>query len=408
MAKKLTENGEKATPQQMEILRKFSGWGGLGKAFNENPNGAYGEINKTPRILKELLGEEAYNNAIESANSSYYTPTHIIDTLWDIAEKLGFKGGRILEGSAGIGNIIAQIPTHISENSNIHAVEKDPTAGSILSLLYPDAKVDIQGFEETSIPNGSIDLAITNVPFVTGLRVWDTTSDKDLSKKFHDIHNFCIAKNIRKLREGGIGIFISSNGTLDNSQQIRNWVVNDGNADFIGAFRLNNKTFLGTSVTSDIIVVRKRVNGKKSAKAIDVSEVSGERIAEFNTGEVKKVKGKMIPVIKDLPMDYNKYFIEHPEKMAGVMEFAFEHGDTYRPTTKQLYPTKDKPQDKLLEEFVNSFSIDTEEQAQILIMNKVLIIPFTKNWAAMLRKVVWLSAMENFVLRNMGKPYHSN
>ena len=364
LAKKLTENGEKATPQQMEVLRKFSGWGGLGKAFNENPNGAYGEVNKTPRILKELLGEEAYNNAIESANSSYYTPTHIIDTLWDIAEKLGFKGGRILEGSAGIGNIIAQIPTHISENSNIHAVEKDPTAGSILSLLYPDAKVDIQGFEETFIPNGSIDLTITNVPFVTGLRVWDTTSDKDLSKKFHDIHNFCIAKNIRKLREGGIGIFISSNGTLDNSQQIRNWVVNEGNADFIGAFRLNNKTFLGTSVTSDIIVVRKRVNGKKSAKAIDVSEVSGERIAEFNTGEVKNVKGKMIPVIKDLPMDYNKYFIEHPEKMAGVMEFAFEHGDTYRPTTKQLYPTKDKPQDKLLEEFVNSFSIDTEEQAQ--------------------------------------------
>lgn len=364
LAKKLTENGEKATPQQMEVLRKFSGWGGLGKAFNENPNGAYGEVNKTPRILKELLGEEAYNNAIESANSSYYTPTHIIDTLWDIAEKLGFKGGRILEGSAGIGNIIAQIPTHISENSNIHAVEKDPTAGSILSLLYPDAKVDIQGFEETPIPNGSIDLTITNVPFVTGLRVWDTTSDKDLSKKFHDIHNFCIAKNIRKLREGGIGIFISSNGTLDNSQQIRNWVVNEGNADFIGAFRLNNKTFLGTSVTSDIIVVRKRVNGKKSAKAIDVSEVSGERIAEFNTGEVKNVKGKMIPVIKDLPMDYNKYFIEHPEKMAGVMEFAFEHGDTYRPTTKQLYPTKDKPQDKLLEEFVNSFSIDTEEQAQ--------------------------------------------
>ena len=364
LAKKLTENGEKATPQQMEILRKFSGWGGLGKAFNENPNGAYGEINKTPRILKELLGEEAYNNAIESANSSYYTPTHIIDTLWDIAENLGFKGGRILEGSAGIGNIIAQIPTHINENSNIHAVEKDPTAGSILSLLYPDAKVDIQGFEETSIPNGSIDLAITNVPFVTGLRVWDTTSDKDLSKKFHDIHNFCIAKNIRKLREGGTGIFISSNGTLDNSQQIRNWVVNDGNADFIGAFRLNNKTFLGTSVTSDIIVVRKRVDGKKSAKAIDVSEVSGERIAEFNTGEVKNVKGKMIPVIKDLPMDYNKYFIEHPERMAGVMEFAFEHGDTYRPTTKQLYPTKDKPQGKLLEEFVNSFSIDTEEQAQ--------------------------------------------
>ena len=361
LANELIENGEKATPQQMAALRKFSGWGGLGKAFNETVNGYYGEVNKTPRKLKELLGEEAYNNAIESANSSYYTPAHVIDTLWDIAEKLGFKGGNILEGSAGIGNIIGQIPTHLSENSNIHAVEKDPTAGGMLSLLYPEAKVDIQGFEETYIPNGSIDLAITNVPFVTGLRVWDTTSDKDLSKKFHDIHNFCIAKNVRKLREGGIGIFISSNGTLDNSQKLCDWVVSEGNADFIGAFRLNNKTFLGTSVTSDIIVIRKRVNGKKSANAIDVSTVTGERTAEFNTGEVKNVKGEMIPVIKDLSMDYNKYFVEHPENMAGEMDFAFEHGETYRATTKGLYPVQDKPQDKLLKDFVNSFAAKQEQ-----------------------------------------------
>ena len=361
LAKELIENGEKATPQQMAILRKFSGWGGLGKAFNETVNGYYGEVNKTPRKLKELLGEEAYNNAIESANSSYYTPAHVIDTLWDIAEKLGFKGGNILEGSAGIGNIIGQIPTHLSENSNIHAVEKDPTAGGMLSLLYPEAKVDIQGFEETYIPNGSIDLAITNVPFVTGLRVWDTTSDKDLSKKFHDIHNFCIAKNVRKLREGGIGIFISSNGTLDNSQKLCDWVVSEGNADFIGAFRLNNKTFLGTSVTSDIIVIRKRVNGKKSTNAIDVSTVTGERTADFDTGETKRAGKGYIPVIKHLSMDYNKYFIEHPENMAGEMAFAFEHGETYRATTKGLYPAEDKPQDKLLKDFVNSLTAKQEQ-----------------------------------------------
>lgn len=361
LANELIENGEKATPQQMAVLRKFSGWGGLGKAFNETVNGYYGEVNKTPRKLKELLGEEAYNNAIESANSSYYTPAHVIDTLWDIAEKLGFKGGNILEGSAGIGNIIGQIPTHLSENSNIHAVEKDPTAGSMLSLLYPEAKVDIQGFEETYIPNGSIDLAITNVPFVTGLRVWDTTSDKDLSKKFHDIHNFCIAKNVRKLREGGIGIFISSNGTLDNSQKLCDWVVSEGNADFIGAFRLNNKTFLGTSVTSDIIVIRKRVNGKKSTNAIDVSTVTGERTADFDTGETKRAGEGYIPVIKHLSMAYNKYFIEHPENMAGEMAFAFEHGETYRATTKGLYPAKDKPQDKLLKDFVNSLTAKQEQ-----------------------------------------------
>ena len=301
------------------------------------------------------MSTEAYQEAVMSANSAYYTPAYVVDTLWDIVTQMGFKGGYILEGSAGIGNILGQMPTNISEHSDIHAIEIDGTSGGILSLLYPDAKVEIQGFEQTRIPNGSVDLAITNVPFVTGLRVNDTTGDKDLSKKFHNIHDFCIAKNVRKLREGGLGIFITSNGTLDNSKKLRDWIVGEGGADFVGAFRMHNKTFGGTGVTSDIVVIRKRVNGQKSVHAIDVSDVSGERMAEYDTGETRKVKGKEIPVIKQLSMDYNRYFIEHPENMAGEMHFAFEKGDTFRPTSKGLYPKQNKKQEEMLAEFVRSF-----------------------------------------------------
>lgn len=356
LANDLVESGEKATPEKMRVLRKFSGWGGLGKAFSIG----------TPISLKlqQMLGAEAYEQAVMSANSAYYTPAYVIDTLWDVAKQLGFKGGNVLEGSAGIGNIIGQMPMEISDNSHIQAVEIDGTSGNILSLLYPEANVEIQGFEKTRVPNGSVDLAITNVPFVTGLRVNDTTGDSDLSKKFHNIHDFCIAKNVRKLREGGIGIFISSNGTLDNSQKLRDWLVSDGKADVIGAFRLNNKTFGGTGVTSDIIVIRKRVGGKVSPNAIDVSTVTGERSVDYNTGEEKKIKGTYVPVIKHLSMDYNKYFIEHPEMMAGKMEFAFEHGDTYRATSKGLYPTSDKQQEKMLQDFVNSFA-HMKDEAQV-------------------------------------------
>ena len=355
LAKQLLESGEQATEKQMQTLRKFSGWGGLGKAFSE---GTYYAPNLIAKRLRELLGEAAYQEAVMSANSAYYTPAYVVDTLWDIAEQMGFKGGNILEGSAGIGNILGQMPTHISERSNIHAIEIDGTSGGILSLLYPDAKVEIQGFEETRIANGSVDLAITNVPFVTGLRVNDTTGDKDLSKKFHNIHDFCIAKNVRKLREGGLGIFITSNGTLDNSKKLRDWIVNEGGADFVGAFRMHNKTFGGTGVTSDIIVIRKRVNGKKSANAIDVSTVTGERMAEYDTGETRKVKGQIVPVVKQLSMDYNQYFVEHPENMAGEMHVAFEKGDTFRPTSKGLYPKQEKKQEQMLAEFVQSFTAE--------------------------------------------------
>lgn len=363
LAQKLLRSGEQATPRQMAVLRKFSGWGGLGKAFTQSSWG-FGD-DTPPKKLRKLLGNEAYQQAVMSANSSFYTPTHIIDSLWDIATQLGFKGGNILEGSAGIGNILAQMPTEISDRSDIHAVEIDNTAGGILSLLYPDAQVDIQGFEQTRIENGSVDLAITNVPFVTGLKVKDESGDKDLSSKFGNIHDFCIAKNVRKLKPGGIGIFITSSGTLDKSQKLRDWVINQGDSDFIGAFRLNNNTFGGTSVTSDILVVRRRVNGQKSANAIDVGSTSGERVASFDTGETRKVDGKEKPVIKSLSLDYNKYFQDHPEMMAGKMKFGFEEGDTYRPTSMGLFPARGLNQKNMLTDFVNSFASMKEDNAPV-------------------------------------------
>lgn len=352
---RLIESGEPATPEDMSVLRKFSGWGGLGEAFSEMIGGPYGSINPINKRLRELLSPEAYEAANMSRNSAYYTPAPVIDAMWDVARAMGFRGGNVLEGSAGIGNIIGLMPTDMSERSDIHAVEIDETTGNILSLLYPDANVEVKGFEKTFVPNGSVDLAITNVPFVTGLRVMDETGDKDLSRKFHDIHDFCIAKNVRKLKEGGIGIFISSSGTLDsaNSAKLRTWLVNDGGADVVGAFRMHNQTFGGTGATSDIIVIRKRVNGKKSVNAIDVSGTLPIRTVKYNTGETKRGSNEVI--VKDLALDVNKHFVEHPEDMAGEMAFAFEKGETYRATSKGLYPSKSINQEQRLSEWAQQF-----------------------------------------------------
>ena len=150
-------SGETATPEQMGVLRRFSGWGGLGAAFNEASRDW--KQRERNRRMRELLGEEAYGQAVLSSKSAYYTPASVVDALWDIAAKLGYKGGSVLEGSAGIGNILGQMPTEMSGRSDIRAIEIDSTSGGILSLLYPDAQVEIQGFEQTRIPNGSVVLA---------------------------------------------------------------------------------------------------------------------------------------------------------------------------------------------------------------------------------------------------------
>lgn len=349
LMRNLMERGETIpSAKEMQTLRKYSGWGGLGTFFNN-------ESSTENKTLRELLDADEYNAAAMSINSAYYTPASVIDSLWDAADKLGFNGGRILEGSAGIGSIIGAMPESISEQSSIEAVEIDSVSGNILKLLYPDAKVHIQGFQDTNIKNGSVDLAVTNVPFVTGLHVYDKY-DKDLSKKFKNIHDFCIAKNIRKLREGGLGIFITSNGTLDKSRKLREWIIGPGSADVIGAFRLNNATFGGTNVTSDIIIVRKRIGNKRSTDAIDVLNTAVVRSGEYESGEQRwdKKLGQFIREVKTVVMEYNSYFQQHPENMAGEMAFAYEKGDTFRPGSVGLYPTKDKDQNTQLQEWIKT------------------------------------------------------
>ncbi len=352
--RQLQESGAEATPEQMEILSRYSGWGGMRTYFNSNQVRIPGS---DAAKLKQLLTDEEYNDAVMSLNSAYYTPAEVINTLWDVAAQLGFKGGNILEVYAGTGNILGLMPEGISSNSNIEAVEIDSVSGSILSYLYPDAKTHVQGFEKTDIPNGSVDLAITNVPFVTGLNVKDPI-DKDLSRKFKDIHNFCIAKNVRKLREGGIGIFITSNGTLDKSKQLREWLVSrEGNADVIGAFRLNNRTFEGAPVTSDIIVVRKRVGGAPSSAAIDVLGTTTTKVVPVKVDEkFNKKTGQYEDVTREVALDYNTYFQQHPENMGGEMAVAGEKGDTFRPASIGLYPVKGIDQGERMRQWVATFS----------------------------------------------------
>ena len=344
LSKEILNEGREATQAEKAILAQWTGWGGLGAAFNE--------YSAPYATLRMLLTEDELREANESRLTAYYTPAKIIDQIWDAVSALGFKGGNILEGSAGIGSMLARMPKGISDVSNIQAVEIDGITGGILSLLYPDADVHIKGFQNTKVAPGSVSLAITNVPFVTGLKVHDDTGFSDLSRKFgKNIHDFCIAKNVRTLAPNGLGVFITSIGTLDKSRDLRLWLTDKdgGNSDVVGAFRLNNETFIGASVTSDIIIVRKRgENGEKLADAINITETTPVR-----TGKYTDYSGERATT-REVALSYNDYFVQHPENMGGEMKLAFENGATYRATSAGLYPTPNIDQDKLLTAWVRS------------------------------------------------------
>lgn len=325
LMKQLKQSGKQATEADMKVLRQYTGWGGLVEIFNHKDH-------KYHETLKEILTKEEYESAKQSTTTSFYTPPVVTNGLWKIIERLGFRGGNILEPSAGIGNIFSLIPQSIAEKSNLRAIELDKVTGGILSLLYPDAKVDVKGYQEVlDIPNHSMDLVFTNVPF-GNMKVYDS-ADRDISKSFN-IQDYFIAKSVRKLKAGGIGVFIASTSTLDsNNTTIREWLATEGNCDVIDAVRLNDETFkdtAGTSVTSDIIIVRKRDGSDSSSYSKNRQIRKVERVREMEYHDEKTGE------TKTLTLDYNGYFVANPNRLTGEMRLGAEEGDNYRPSTQRL------------------------------------------------------------------------
>lgn len=337
----LEEEGrlENATPEEQKILASYSSWGGLGVYFG---NSAQSKVDE----LREVLTDEEFEDAVSSLSSGYFTPPHIVKGMWDVLRHLGFKGGRVFEGSAGVGGMLTLMPSDMLKNSSIRAVEKDSLTAKILKALHPDADVFSGGIEDVNAAPSSVDVAITNVPFVSGVRPVDKRNT-DLTRLNLDLHDFAIAKNVRLLAPGGIGIFMTTSLSLDKGQKLKEWLNTNGEADVLGAFRFNNETFAGAPVTTDVIVIRKRDKGKVSPHAVRVLDNHVERVVSYVDEKTREEK--------PLQVSYNNYFYEHPEFMGGRMFAGAEKGDTFRPSSIGLYPDPNIDQKLQWEKWVATF-----------------------------------------------------
>lgn len=288
LLKHLESEDRNATKEEQDILSRYVGWGGISDAFDERKDNWKKERNQ----LKELLSEQEYKDASHSTLSSFYTPNIAIDGIYNALSKFGFEKGNILEPSCGIGNFFGRIPTEF-ENSKLYGIELDSISGRIAKKLYPNAKIEINGYEESKINDNLFDVAIGNVPFGS-----NTIYDKRYKDKFL-IHDYFFQKTLDKVRSGGIIAFITTDGTLDKKNtRVREYIAK--RAEFLGAIRLPNNTFSGnanTKVTSDIIFLKKRDELK-----LDVSDENWIYTSEYEDG-----------------ITINNYYIDNPEMMLGKM-----------------------------------------------------------------------------------------
>lgn len=278
-----------ATKEEQEILAKYNGWGGISKVFEENVPEEWKEQAET---LKQLLTDEEYRQAKGSVVNAFYTEPFIIDSIYKGLERLGFKGGNILEPSAGVGNFIGRLPENL-KNSKFTAVELDSISARILKQLYQKERVYNQGYEQTQLQDNFYDIAISNVPFGNY-----GVFDKDYNKLNFKIHDYFFAKSLDKVRANGVVAFITTKGTMDKmSPEVREYLAK--RANLLGAIRLPSSAFkkvANTDVTTDIIFLQKR-----------------EQVREELPEWVNSVE-----YFDDVYL--NQYFVDHPEMIMGELK----------------------------------------------------------------------------------------
>ena len=139
--------------------------------------------------------------------------------------------------------------------SKLYGVELDDISGRIARQLYPDAEIQITGYENSGYPDDFFDVAVGNVPF-GNYQIYD----RRYERQHFMIHDYFLAKTLDQLRSGGVAAFITSKGTMDKkSDTVRLYLSQ--RAELLGAIRLPNTAFkanAGTEVTSDILFFQKR------------------------------------------------------------------------------------------------------------------------------------------------------
>lgn len=241
----LTEKKDNYSSDEKNFIRKYSGYGGLDK---------YGKTGKGGLF-------------------EYYTPKEVIEKMWALAYKYGYNDGSVLEPSIATGEFLQYAP------KDVRAVgyEINEFSAKICKILYPTTEIHVHPFEQTFIKNNwtvkdntdhleKFDLVIGNPPYgdfsIVESRYMSGMGEKDHTKARNYVEYF-IRRGLDLLKQGGLLIYIvgaqlrnGGNMFLDSGETPVKEYLNN-NCTLVDAYRLPDSIFERTSVTADIIVLKK-------------------------------------------------------------------------------------------------------------------------------------------------------
>ena len=285
----------------------YIGWGSFGQELFqgtwERPRPKDGWESED-KWLREHMGRAEWESAQESIINAHYTDPPTVTAIWDMVRAMGFKGGRVLEPSMGIGNFYGLMPRDLMSASDLTGIELDKLTGGMAKILYPLANVQLKPYQDSKTADNFYDLVIGNWPFAR-----QPPTDRRYDHLSAGLHDYFFVKALDQVRPGGLVVGITSAGTMDKvGKPVRLHLAK--NAELVAAFRLPSGAFekyAGTGVVTDLIILKKREK--------PILDVSGEGWIESNE---RKVPGGEIRV--------NEYWSAHADNILGKLGYG--HGTT--------------------------------------------------------------------------------
>ncbi|SES41309.1 N-6 DNA methylase [Rhizobium sp. NFR03] len=247
--------------------------------------------------LETAVSAADYASLARCTQYAHFTPEFIVRAIWAGLQRLGWRGGRVLEPGIGTGLFPALMPKELRSVSHVTGVELDPVTARIARLLQPRARILAADFARIDLP-ATFDLAIGNPPF-SDRTVRSDPAFRTLGLRLHD---YFIVKAIDRLKPGGLAAFVTSSGTMDKADARAHEAI-ACQADLVGAIRLPEGAFradAGTDVVVDILFFRKRQAGEPKGDQtwLDSDEVRAA------TGEEGAIR-------------VNRWFARHPDFVLG-------------------------------------------------------------------------------------------
>lgn len=192
----------------------------------------------------------------------YYTPVILIEKMVGLARKHGFKDGKILEPSCGIGRILHYFPP----TADLTACEPDKVSYHIAKANFsqtPSFKFVNSTFNEKFVDRrgnakpflAEFNLVIGNPPY-GAFRGRHTSLEKEVTKATTYVEYF-ISRGLDVLKKGGLLIYVIPSAYIDGSSNpAKEQIHNKG--DLLDAYRLPIRMFEQTDVQTDIVIYQKK------------------------------------------------------------------------------------------------------------------------------------------------------